>query len=118
MLRELGMRHINYGLVEVYYEKAGEALLFTLRQFLGSSFTPDVEQAWKTTYGFISAVILGGLHEAQDLAERASVGSSQSTVLASEMGVVKPSTHRPVGSCAAAYDEDSSPCMVDLKTVS
>lgn len=71
MLRQLGMRHINYGPTEEYWGQAGKALNFTLHFYLGSAFTSEVEQAWTMTFSFITAVMISGLREAQAAAEAA-----------------------------------------------
>jgi len=41
-VQALGVRHAGYGVVDAHYETVGDALLWTLRQGLGDSFTPEV----------------------------------------------------------------------------
>ena len=41
-IKDLGKRHVEYGVKEEYYETVGEALLWTLEQGLGKDFTPEV----------------------------------------------------------------------------
>jgi hemoglobin-like flavoprotein len=53
-LTALGRRHAGYGVVEHDYETVGEALLWTLEQGLGPSFTPEVREAWTALYGFVA----------------------------------------------------------------
>lgn len=53
-LRELGQRHIAYGVKEEDYEAVGTALIWTLEQGLGDAFTPEVKQAWIDVYGVLS----------------------------------------------------------------
>jgi len=53
-LAALGRRHAGYGVNEHDYETVGEALLWTLEQGLGPSFTPDVREAWEAVYGLVA----------------------------------------------------------------
>jgi len=41
-LVRLGARHVRYGVVPAHFDLVGEALLWTLEQGLGESFTPWV----------------------------------------------------------------------------
>src|SRR5262249_62179773 len=56
----LGRRHAGYGVKEQDYETVGEALLWTLEQGLGPSFTPDVREAWTAFYGFVAETMRDG----------------------------------------------------------
>ncbi|HEX5221055.1 MAG TPA: globin family protein [Verrucomicrobiae bacterium] len=49
-VRDLGRRHVGYGVKDEHYATVGSALLWTLEQGLGSAFTPEVKDAWATTY--------------------------------------------------------------------
>ena len=53
-LAALGRRHAGYGVNEHDYETVGEALLWTLEQGLGPSFTPQVREAWAALYRFVA----------------------------------------------------------------
>ncbi len=50
VLRDLGQRHEQYGVREQDYDTVGAALLWTLEQGLGPSFTPEVKAAWVAVY--------------------------------------------------------------------
>lgn len=50
VLKELARRHVAYGVELAHYDLVGEALLWTLQQSLGNSFTADVETAWAALY--------------------------------------------------------------------
>jgi hypothetical protein len=52
-LRSLGKRHAQYGVQESHYTVVGKALMSTLQQCLLTSFTHDVEVAWKKVYNVI-----------------------------------------------------------------
>jgi hemoglobin-like flavoprotein len=49
-VRELGQRHVRYGVKDAHYDTVGAALLWTLERGLGEAFTPPVKQAWSTAY--------------------------------------------------------------------
>jgi hemoglobin-like flavoprotein len=56
-LAALGRRHAGYGVNKHDYETVGEALIWTLEQGLGPSFTPDVREAWEAIYGFVASAM-------------------------------------------------------------
>jgi hemoglobin-like flavoprotein len=60
VLAALGSRHAGYGVNEHDYETVGEALLWTLEQGLGPSFTPEVREAWTALYGFVADTMRNG----------------------------------------------------------
>ena len=59
-LAALGRRHAGYGVNESDYETVGEALLWTLEQGLGPSFTPDIRDAWAALYRFVADTMREG----------------------------------------------------------
>jgi len=58
VLRQLGARHVGYGVKERHYAAVGSALIRTLEQGLGVAFTADVRQAWTELYGVISSTMI------------------------------------------------------------
>ena len=50
VLSNLGVRHKDYGVEPRHYDAVGAALLWTLAQGLGDSFTTDAEEAWAGLY--------------------------------------------------------------------
>ena len=58
VLRQLGARHVGYGVKERHYAAVGAALIRTLEQGLGVAFTDDVQQAWTELYGVISSTMI------------------------------------------------------------
>ena len=54
VVRDLGMRHVAYGVRDEHYGTVGMALLWTLEQALRDDFTPEVKSAWIKTYGVLS----------------------------------------------------------------
>jgi hemoglobin-like flavoprotein len=49
-LRELGERHLGYGVKPQHYDLVGNALLGTLEVALGNDWNPKVKAAWKQCY--------------------------------------------------------------------
>ena len=56
-VRDLGVRHLKYGVTEAHYDTVGEALLWTLEQGLGDAFTPEVKNAWVAAYGLLAGTM-------------------------------------------------------------
>lgn len=64
VVRQLGARHVRYGVRAEHYAIVGSALLWTLEQGLGPKFTPAVREAWSEAYELLSDVMqLGALEE-------------------------------------------------------
>lgn len=59
-VRDLGKRHVGYGVKDPHYETVAAALLDTLAEALGGRFTPEVKQAWVEAY----TVLAGEMKEA------------------------------------------------------
>jgi hemoglobin-like flavoprotein len=49
-IRDLAVRHVEYGVKLADYDALREALLWTLEQALGKDFTPAVREAWSACY--------------------------------------------------------------------
>jgi nitric oxide dioxygenase len=49
-VRDLAVRHVEYGVKLSDYDALREALLWTLEQALGEDFTAAVREAWTTCY--------------------------------------------------------------------
>lgn len=56
-VKDLGVRHVGYGVKDAHYDKVGEALIWTLDKGLGEAFTPPVKDAWVATYGTLAGVM-------------------------------------------------------------
>lgn len=64
VVRQLGARHVGYGVQPAHYATVGAALLWTLEQGLGPRFTPEVRDAWASAYTLLADVMqLGALEE-------------------------------------------------------
>ena len=63
-VRQLGARHAGYGVTPDHYAVVGAALLWTLEKGLGPAFTPDVRDAWTSTYSLLANTMLEAQREA------------------------------------------------------
>ena len=64
MLEGLGRRWAGCGVKDRHYEAVGAALLWTLQQGLGPSWTPEVAAAWSEVYALLSAVMRAAQRQA------------------------------------------------------
>lgn len=62
-LRDLGAKHVAYGVKYEHFPVVGEALIFTLEKALGKEFTPDVKEAWKGVYKVIEQHMSDGMSD-------------------------------------------------------
>jgi hemoglobin-like flavoprotein len=65
-LEALGRRHVGYGVQDAHYETVGQALIWTLEQGLGASFTPEVRDAWVETYALVTSVMQRAARESAE----------------------------------------------------
>ncbi|WP_218082191.1 globin family protein [Anthocerotibacter panamensis] len=56
-LKDLGQRHVQYGVIDEHYPMVGAALLKTFALQLGSNWTPEVESAWLVAFEVISQLM-------------------------------------------------------------
>ena len=59
-VRQLGRRHVAYGVQERHYALFGSALLWALEKCLLEEFTPEARAAWTAAY----ALLAGAMQEA------------------------------------------------------
>lgn len=64
IVRNLGARHVAYGVTDDHYATVGTALLWTLEQGLGEDFTPEVHEAWSAAYTILAETMKAGADEA------------------------------------------------------
>lgn len=65
IVRQLGARHLGYGVRTEHYAVVGSALLWTLERGLGEAYTPEVIEAWASAYSLLADVMqLGAIEEA------------------------------------------------------
>jgi hemoglobin-like flavoprotein len=57
-LRNLGRRHVAYGVKPEHFRTVEDALLFALEHALIDVFKPEVKAAWQAAYAFLSSTML------------------------------------------------------------
>ncbi|MGB6984885.1 MAG: globin domain-containing protein [Candidatus Aquilonibacter sp.] len=57
-VRELGLRHVAYGVKTEDYDVVAEALLWALEEELGPVFQRDLKSAWCAAYWTISNIMI------------------------------------------------------------
>jgi hemoglobin-like flavoprotein len=63
-VQQLGVRHVGYGVRDEHYDTVGAALVWTLQQGLGESFTAEVKEAWISVYGVLAGTMKSAVAEA------------------------------------------------------
>lgn len=61
-VQALGQRHVVYGVKIEHYATVAEALLWTLEQGLGETFTPEVKEAWTAVYRVLTGAMTAHLY--------------------------------------------------------
>jgi nitric oxide dioxygenase len=59
----LAKRHVSYGAEAAHYPVVGQALLWTLEQGLGPSWTPEVAAAWTGAFTTLSEFMISEAYE-------------------------------------------------------
>ncbi len=72
-LRQLGARHVIYGVQDEHYEVVVRALMDMLSHVLGSEFTPPIRGAWQDFFDFTATAMKEGaaIYFARDAAAQA-----------------------------------------------
>jgi hemoglobin-like flavoprotein len=63
-IRDLAVRHVEYGVKLADYDALREALLWTLEQVLEKDFTVAVQQAWAICYDELASEMLAAIDNA------------------------------------------------------
>ncbi len=66
MLRELGRRHVTYGIRPEHYPLVGAVLPETFEDFLGKHWTQAHHDAWVKGYEVVSSLMLKGAQDMED----------------------------------------------------
>lgn len=75
-VQKLGARHNGYGAEPAHYEVVGQCLIATLKEGLGNSWTPEVQDAWVTAYNTLKNVMIVAQEEDPQQALKMPVGQS------------------------------------------
>jgi len=62
-LKQLGAKHVDYGVTDEMYGWVGASLLATLEEIAGRDWTPELAAAWTDAYGAIAGLMQSGAHE-------------------------------------------------------
>jgi hemoglobin-like flavoprotein len=65
-VQALGARHAGYGVREEHYDTVATALLWTLEQGLGHTFTDEVRDAWTAAYTLLANVMKDAQAQARE----------------------------------------------------
>ena len=60
VLLPLGEKHIGYGATPEAFPKVGGTIIATLKEFLGNSWTPALDEAWELTLREVTETMLRG----------------------------------------------------------
>lgn len=60
VLRELGKRHVGYGVLPHHYDTVEQALLWSLRHAMDGEFDDEHRAAWRAVIAKVSAVMKAG----------------------------------------------------------
>jgi len=71
MVKNLGRRHVGYGVKDSHYAIVGQALMDTLEKGLGSDFDAATREAWLAAYSLLSSVMKAGAAEMEAVAQAA-----------------------------------------------
>ena len=71
MVKNLGRRHVGYGVKDSHYAVVGQALIETLEKGLGKDFDAATREAWLSAYSLLSSVMKSGAAEMQMVARAA-----------------------------------------------
>ena len=56
-LKELGARHVEYGVTQEMYGWVGGCLIATLQEAAGDDWSAEIEKAWVDAYGAIATLM-------------------------------------------------------------
>ena len=58
ILKDLGKKHIKFGVKEEHYPVIGQAIVTTMKMGLQSKFTSDVKESWVKLYKLVSQAMI------------------------------------------------------------
>lgn len=57
-IKQLAIRHVNYGVTPKHYEYVGGALIWTLKQVFRTSWNEELETAWLSCYTLLANTMI------------------------------------------------------------
>ena len=65
-IREMGRRHVGYGVTAAHYDSVGGALLWTLEKGLGEAWTEEAAEAWSSAYALLATAMIDAARDVPD----------------------------------------------------
>src|SRR5580700_3990334 len=65
-VRNLGRRHVSYGVTHEHYFSVGSALIWTSEPGLGADFAPEVKEGWTAVYRLLADAMKDAAVQAAD----------------------------------------------------
>ena len=56
-VESLGRRHVHYGVKDEHYDTVGQALLWSLQQSLGPTFTEEARLSWAAAFDLLASTM-------------------------------------------------------------
>ena len=57
-IKQLAVRHVQYGVKESHYKAVGTALIWTLQQGLGRDWNKDIKDAWQACFDSLATTMI------------------------------------------------------------
>lgn len=69
-VKELGAKHVGYGVKNEHYDSVGSALLYTLEAGLGDDWNDELKEAWTATYTLVADTMKEGAASVPPIEEK------------------------------------------------
>lgn len=66
-LRDLGARHVRYGVEPEHYPVVGQVLIASMAQIAGDAWDVELELAWTDAFAVVAAAMLDGAGDARSV---------------------------------------------------
>ncbi len=63
VLRDMGRRHVDYGVQPEHYAMVGESLITALREASGNDWNPELEQGWSAVLQQVATTMIAGTEQ-------------------------------------------------------
>ncbi|MDA0998271.1 MAG: methyl-accepting chemotaxis protein, partial [Proteobacteria bacterium] len=111
LLRDLGVRHVNYGAEPEHYDAFGEAMILALQDSLGDAFTNEARDAWTLTYWLLANEMKHAASEAASAAPRPAPPVKAAKVTLVKAAAAPP---KPVTGSASTIQEEIAKLAEDI----
>ena len=69
VLKNLGKRHVGYGVQKEHYAVIGQALITTLKEGLKDAWNDELEKAWGAVFTIVKDTMISDNYDQKDAAE-------------------------------------------------